>query len=96
MAGARAAPAPPRRRGPPGRPRPPTALVRLGRTPEAAELAAEARELADRWGTPYAIGHALLAAGTAAVGDRRTEFLTGAVEALSRSQARLDRARAEL
>ncbi|MET8755428.1 AAA family ATPase, partial [Streptomyces sp. NPDC004667] len=80
----------------PWRPLAATALVRLGRTPEAAELAAEARELADRWGTPYAIGHALLAACTAAEGDRRTEFLTGAVEALSRSQARLDRARAEL
>lgn len=80
----------------PWRPLAATALVRLGRTAEAAELAAEARELADRWGTPYAIGHALLAAGTAADGDRRTAFLTGAVEALSRSQARLDRARAEL
>ncbi|MFE2250293.1 LuxR C-terminal-related transcriptional regulator, partial [Streptomyces lavendulae] len=80
----------------PWRPLAVTALVRLGRTAEAAELAAEARELADRWGTPYALGHALLAAGTAADGDRRTELLTGAVEALSRSQARLDRARAEL
>ncbi|WP_316527796.1 LuxR family transcriptional regulator [Kitasatospora brasiliensis] len=72
------------------------ALAALGRTAEAVGLAEEGLAAARRWGTPYALGHALLAAGTAARGDRRVELLTAAVETLSRSQARLDRARCEL
>ncbi|MEV7188934.1 AAA family ATPase [Kitasatospora sp. NPDC093102] len=72
------------------------ALAGLGRTAEAVGLAEEGLELARRWGTPHALGHALLAAGTAARDDRRVDLLTAAVETLSRSQARLDRARGEL
>ncbi|MFE4971406.1 AAA family ATPase [Kitasatospora sp. NPDC056651] len=72
------------------------ALAGLGRTAEAAGLAEEGLAAARRWGTPHALGHALLAAGTAARGDRRVDLLTAAVENLSRSQARLDRARCEL
>ncbi|MFK0294512.1 LuxR C-terminal-related transcriptional regulator [Streptomyces sp. NPDC090442] len=73
-----------------------TALAGLGRTAEAAALAEEDLERARRWGTPHALGKALLAAGTAARGDRRLDLLAAAVETLSRSQARLDRARSEL
>lgn len=72
------------------------ALAELGRPTEAVGLAEEGLELARRWGTPHALGHALLAAGTAARGDRRVDLLAAAVETLSRSQARLDRARCEL
>lgn len=72
------------------------ALAGLGRTAEAVGLAEEGLEAARRWGTPHALGQALLAAGTAARGDRRVDLLTAAVETLSRSQARLDRARCEL
>ncbi|WP_030022704.1 AAA family ATPase [Streptomyces monomycini] len=73
-----------------------TALTGLGRTGEAAELADAGLEPARRWGTRHAVGLALLTAGIAATGDRRVALLEQAVHELSRTQARLDRARAHM
>lgn len=62
------------------------ALLLLEKTEEAAELAKENLEAAERWGTPRVIGSALLALGR--LGD--TGALTKAVELLSASPAELD------
>ncbi|MFC5723460.1 AAA family ATPase [Streptomyces gamaensis] len=72
-----------------------TTLAGRGRTREAAELVATARERAQRWGTPRAIGLGLLAAGVTAEGRARLELLSQSVDALAACPARLDRAKAE-
>lgn len=65
----------------------------LGRHREAAAAAEHGEELADRWGTPRGAGLALLAAA-AADPARAHPLLAEAVDALERSPARLDQARA--
>jgi len=69
-------------------------LSSSGDTGAARELAAEALDLARRWGAPGAIGEALR--GVARVGDGgdAIELLREAVEQLQRSHARLGHARA--
>jgi DNA-binding CsgD family transcriptional regulator/predicted DNA-binding transcriptional regulator len=70
-------------------------LDRLERTEEAIELAREELEVARKWGTPQAIGHAQLVLGQL-LRDEGLEGLEEAVETLSRSTARLEYAKALL
>jgi DNA-binding CsgD family transcriptional regulator len=67
------------------------ALVRLGRSDEAAALADQHRELADAWGAPSGIGVALWAQGLARGADG-LDFLSEAAEVLAAAPARLDHA----
>jgi DNA-binding CsgD family transcriptional regulator len=67
------------------------ALVRLGRTDEAVELADEHWILADAWGAESGIGVALWAQGLARGADG-LEHLREAVEVLARCPTRLDHA----
>jgi DNA-binding CsgD family transcriptional regulator len=71
------------------------ALNSLGGEPDEVERLLD-RELdaAHEWGTPRGIGVALRAAGLVEQGDRRTQLLQQAVEALAPSPARLELARA--
>jgi DNA-binding CsgD family transcriptional regulator len=62
------------------------ALLQLEKPDDAAELAKDNLEAAERWGTPRVIGTALLAVGR--LGD--TGALTKAIELLSASPAELD------
>jgi DNA-binding CsgD family transcriptional regulator len=69
------------------------ALYRLGRRDEAIALAAEALELARRWGAPATLGRALRILGTLERGAG-LEHLHQAVEITGRSPARLEHAKA--
>ena len=69
-------------------------LSRLGRRDEARRLAAEALELAERWGASWPIGIALRAAGVAEGGADGIELLRRAVDQLAAGPARLEHARA--
>ena len=69
-------------------------LSRLGRRDEARRLAAEALELAERWGASWPIGIALRAAGIAEGGSDGIELLRRAVDQLAAGPARLEHARA--
>ena len=66
----------------------------LGREREAHELLHEELDGARRFGVPGAVGRALHALGSAAGGDAALDRLSDAVEALERSEATLDYARA--
>jgi DNA-binding CsgD family transcriptional regulator len=69
------------------------ALDRLGRSDEAAALAAEEVELARRWGAPRTLGRALRIQGVAERGEGIPR-LREAVAVLETSPARLEHARA--
>ena len=62
----------------------------LGSDHEAAPLLAQARVLADRWGTPGPLGQVLRTQAMIGSGDDRTELLNEAVALLDRSPARLE------
>jgi DNA-binding CsgD family transcriptional regulator len=66
----------------------------LGRVDEAQSLAGEEVELANRFGAPRALGIALYAAARVADGADRLDLAREAANVLSRSQARLEYARA--
>jgi DNA-binding CsgD family transcriptional regulator len=68
----------------------------LGDRSAAAELAARAVSVAERWGTPGLLGQALHARAQTEPGDPAIETLREAVAALERSPARLELARALL
>ncbi|OLR93552.1 helix-turn-helix transcriptional regulator [Actinokineospora bangkokensis] len=79
-------------------------LAEQDRAGEAAPVVAVGAELAENWGTPRAIGLALLARGLAAgaggrdplgTGAGEVDLLTEAVETLAGTPARLELARAE-
>ncbi|WP_181776771.1 helix-turn-helix transcriptional regulator [Amycolatopsis pittospori] len=65
-----------------------TALA-LGRTDEAARLAAEDLEAAQRWGAPRILGGALTTAGLVRDDDEAERLLTKAVDVLGGSTAKL-------
>ncbi len=65
----------------------------LGDSGRARELISEELTLAERWGTPLAIGLALRGAGLV---ERDVERLAAAVDALEDSPARLELARAQI
>jgi DNA-binding CsgD family transcriptional regulator len=67
----------------------------LGNTDHARGLAAEDVALAHEFGRPRAIGIALHAHGMVSDGEQRLVSLSGSVEALQRSPARLELARAK-
>jgi DNA-binding NarL/FixJ family response regulator len=69
------------------------ALYHLGRRDEALTLAAEALELARRWGAPTTLGRALRILGTLER-DAGLEHLQEAVEVTAPSPARLEHAKA--
>lgn len=69
------------------------ALFHLGRRDEALAVAAEALELARRWGAPATLGRALRVLGTLER-DAGIERLREAVDVLGRSLARLELAKA--
>jgi DNA-binding CsgD family transcriptional regulator/tetratricopeptide (TPR) repeat protein len=68
-------------------------LQALGDSDRARELISEELALAERWGTPLAIGLALRGAGLI---ERDVERLAAAVDALEDSPARLEVARAQV
>jgi DNA-binding CsgD family transcriptional regulator len=66
----------------------------LGRPHDAAPLLAQARTLADRWGTPGPLGQVLRTEAMVGGDGDRTEMLSEAVAVLERSPARFELARA--
>jgi ATP/maltotriose-dependent transcriptional regulator MalT len=72
------------------------ALVAAGRSTEARELIAPAVEQARRFGTPWALGMALRAAGTAEDGERRLALLQEAVAVLQSGGCQVEHAHARL
>jgi DNA-binding CsgD family transcriptional regulator len=70
------------------------AAHRLGRDEQARELAEEELQLARAFGSPRALGVALRAVGLVAEGQQRLPLLEQAVQALERSPAQLELARA--
>jgi DNA-binding CsgD family transcriptional regulator len=72
------------------------ALVAAGRSAEARELIAPAVELARRFGTPWALGMALRAAGTAEDGEPRLVLLREAVAVLLDGRCQVEHAHAQL
>ncbi|MBL3808129.1 AAA family ATPase [Streptomyces sp. BRB081] len=71
-------------------------LGAAGHGAEAYEAAVHGTRLAERWGTPRALGYAALARGAAARGQARTGALRQAVSLLAESPARAQHARASL
>lgn len=72
------------------------ANLALGRREAAAQLAAEDLARAKRWGTPRAMGTALISVGLTADDDAATRALAKAVDYLTESVARLAHAEALL
>ena len=70
------------------------ALLALGRSRDAADLAAEELRLARRWGTPRPLGRALRVCGLVTAGAEGIDLLQQAVEVLAPSPARLEHAKA--
>ncbi|GAB2772034.1 hypothetical protein GCM10027073_01140 [Streptomyces chlorus] len=70
-------------------------LAVMNRGDEARDMVAYGTELAQRWGTPRALGLAALARGVIAPGGTGIETLTEAVAALADSPARAEHAKAE-
>ncbi|GAA3018068.1 helix-turn-helix transcriptional regulator [Streptomyces fulvorobeus] len=70
-------------------------LAVMNRGGEAGEMTEYGTELAQRWGTPRALGLAALARGAITPGAAGIETLTEAVAALADSPARADHAKAE-
>jgi DNA-binding CsgD family transcriptional regulator len=70
------------------------ALAALGEREEARRLIEAELESCERYGSPMALGIALRAAGVVEAGEEGTGNLALAVSVLSRSEARLERARA--
>ncbi|WP_177154529.1 AAA family ATPase [Actinosynnema pretiosum] len=73
----------------PWRPLAVRALLALGRRDQAARLAGEELAVARRWGTPRALGAALLAVGLTSEDDAGTRALAQAVQHLRGTTARL-------
>ncbi|WP_320774079.1 helix-turn-helix transcriptional regulator [Streptomyces sp. CRN 30] len=71
-------------------------LGELGRTAEAREAVEHGTRLAERWGTPRALGYAALAHGAATPGPAGVESLYEALRLLGKSPARGQQARASL
>jgi DNA-binding CsgD family transcriptional regulator len=69
------------------------ALLALDRREEARTLAAEELTLAERWGAPRALGHALWVAGLIEEGQRGLDLLHKATAVLASSPARLEHAK---
>ncbi|MFE3020801.1 LuxR C-terminal-related transcriptional regulator [Streptomyces sp. NPDC059256] len=72
-----------------------TTLARLGRRSEAQDIAEQAHDRAQRWGTARALGLAKVAAANVAEGTARIDLLNEALDLLDASPARLQRAAAE-
>ncbi|MGW0517502.1 ATP-binding protein [Crossiella sp. NPDC003009] len=70
-------------------------LAELGRLEEARLIAGHGAELAQRWGTPRALGMALTARGAATPGPQGVRLLTEAVRVLAASPAKFEHAKAE-
>jgi tetratricopeptide (TPR) repeat protein len=69
------------------------ALIELGRSDEALELAREEVELARAWGAPRPLGVALRTQGLAQPGEERIASLRESLAVLEDSSAKLERAR---
>jgi DNA-binding CsgD family transcriptional regulator len=70
------------------------AARRLGRPEQAAELIGEEVDLAERFGSPRAVGVARRAAGLLARGETAVELLQSAVDVLAGAGVRVEQARA--
>jgi DNA-binding CsgD family transcriptional regulator len=70
------------------------ALLTMGRTAQAHDLAAEELALARQWGAPRALGRALWVTGLATGGNVGLDLMSEAVAVLAPSPARLEHARA--
>src|SRR4051812_27773506 len=69
-------------------------MATLGDREEARRLVEDELESCEQYGSPMALGAALRASGIVEGGTKGTEILAQAVSVLSRSEARLERARA--